>query len=162
MNPLCKSGCGKPEENFWRQVEKRGLDECWPWVGWKDRDGYGVIHIGGHKGRTVRVHRLSWALHFGEPQGQVLHSCDVRNCVNPRHLYQGTHQDNMRDVAVRGRRKGLLAGEANPKTRLTWADVQEIRSSRESRTCLARRYGLCVESVSRIIRNELWKEATRP
>jgi hypothetical protein len=85
---------------FWPRVRK--TDTCWLWIGHKSRPGYGALNL---KGKHVRVHRFSWLLHFGEiPTGMsILHRCDVRNCVNPSHLFLGTQADNMKDAGKKGR-----------------------------------------------------------
>jgi hypothetical protein len=84
---------------FWERVDKTG--ECWLWTGYT-KNGYGRANFRNKKQLT---HRISWQVHKGEiPKGLfVCHSCDVRSCVNPAHLFLGTHQDNMEDCKSKGR-----------------------------------------------------------
>ena len=77
--------------------------ECWDWDKCLDR-GYGQCKI---KKQTKKAHRISWET-FREkiPKGKcVLHHCDNPKCINPNHLYIGTHQDNMDDMVQRGRQR---------------------------------------------------------
>lgn len=90
------------EVRFWSHVDKRGPDECWPWLG-GNTDGYGYIRRGPDK---LRVTRLSWEIANGRafPEGLVAcHSCDNPPCVNPNHIWAGTYSDNMRDMVAKGR-----------------------------------------------------------
>lgn len=85
------------ERAFWKKVDKSG--DCWIWVGLVNRYGYG------RWGKNKTAHRHSYELANGEiPDGkQVCHTCDVRNCVNPAHLWLGEHRDNMQDRNVKKR-----------------------------------------------------------
>ena len=90
------------EIRFWKYVNK--TDHCWLWIGGL-RNGYGIINEGGKFGNAKYAHRISWQIHNGViPDGMdILHRCDNPPCVNPKHLFVGTHQDNMRDAKIKGR-----------------------------------------------------------
>jgi hypothetical protein len=93
------------EERFWSKVVRPSLAECWGWAGSKSH-GYGQMSSGLGRGNApLKAHRLSYELHYGPvPKGlEVCHSCDNPECSNPLHLWLGTHHDNMRDAANKGR-----------------------------------------------------------
>lgn len=98
---------------------------CWIWNKCTTPLGYGVIMV---NGRTEQAHRASYQEFIGEiPKGlHVLHECDVRNCINPDHLFLGTQQDNMDDMIKKGRRHSSK-GSDNPSHKLTEEDVKQIR-----------------------------------
>lgn len=79
---------------------------CWKWAGSTVNGGYGMINAGRGAG-NILAHRASYAIHVGEiPDGMlVLHRCDNPSCVNPKHLFLGDHNDNMKDMARKGRGK---------------------------------------------------------
>lgn len=83
-------------------IEPEPTSGCYLWAGAVIRAGYGKL---GRRGRTLSAHRYFWEEENGPiPNGlHVLHKCDVRNCVNPDHMFLGTHGDNMRDMFAKGR-----------------------------------------------------------
>ena len=102
----CSRSCqgkykGPLEKRFWAKVNK--TDTCWLWTGSLAGGGYGQI-VDDDQKRDM-VHRVSWRLHFGPiPDGlHACHKCDVRNCVNPEHLFLGTRKDNSQDMLAKGR-----------------------------------------------------------
>jgi len=88
---------------FWNKVDMRGENDCWLWKG--GRDGHGRGHGKFYDGTDIiNAHRFSYELIHGPTNLYILHKCSNKHCVNPRHLYAGTHGDNMRD-GPSGRRK---------------------------------------------------------
>lgn len=89
-------------ERFWDKVEKSC--GCWIWKGKKSDSGYGIVYVSASRRRMA--HRVALELSSGEAvpdEIDVLHSCDNPPCVNPAHLFLGTHTDNMRDMVAKGR-----------------------------------------------------------
>ena len=97
---------------FFEKV-KKDSSGCWLWTGAIYASGYGQFYNGadtraGAKGAHMELaHRVAYKLRYGEiPEGMlVLHTCDVRHCVNPDHLFLGTHKDNTQDMIKKGRAK---------------------------------------------------------
>ena len=90
---------------FWSKVERRGDDECWPWLAKsKHRFGYGCLKI--KSGKNLVASRVSAFLAYGPPpegKGNAIHSCDNPSCCNPKHLRWGNQKDNSADAVERGR-----------------------------------------------------------
>lgn len=153
-------------DRFWEKVDQSSPDGCWLWTGARSPQGYGRFQSGGRvNGRSSVASRFSWQLAFGPiPAGMfVLHRCDNPPCVRPDHLFLGTNSDNMADMVNKGRyvsRERLPRGEAHPCARLTEADVIEIRqrfASGETRTSLAKTFGVSLSTVHDIIRRNIWR-----
>lgn len=93
------------ETRYWSKVDKRGPNECWPWIGGRSRLGYGIFSFR-EDGEDWQQPAGRWLLGYlrGTPleQGEeACHHCDNPPCVNPAHLYVGSHADNMRDLRSR-------------------------------------------------------------
>lgn len=145
---------GSVVERFWANVERRGPEECWPWTASTNQYGYGRLQ-GAARGAKVAAHRLSYEIHKGAAGDLcVLHHCDNPRCVNPRHLFLGTHADNCEDKVAKGRQP---RGEGLPFSRLTEADVRAIRASNEKGRDLAKRYGVAPATITRVRRGHLWR-----
>ena len=133
---------------------------CWEVVSHKKHcRGYPAIY---HKKRQVQLSRVNWELHSGEiPDGLcVLHKCDNRKCINPRHLFLGTKGDNARDMKNKGR---SLYGERHNKAQLTERQAKDIidRLSTATRTELAKEYGVKRNVINKIARGITWKHVPR-
>ncbi len=139
---------------------------CWVWTASVTRHGYGQIRVGSMKdgSRTMtKAHRVAWAVRYGPiPDGLwVLHRCDNRRCVNPNHLFLGTHEDNMADMMRKGRE---ARGERQGHARLTDAQVEEIRAlgGKVLQREIAETFGTCQQQVSKILRGKQRRKLTDP
>jgi len=149
----------KDIQRFWAKVDKSGSeDACWIWTGSCFHDGYGQFGI---EKTMVRAHRWVWKLINGDiPDGMfICHYCDTPSCVNPRHLFAGTPQENTRDMLKKGRANSPT-GEGNAK--LTLQIVNEIRyrhtKERLTNRELGEIYGVNGSQISKIINRKQWRE----
>jgi hypothetical protein len=156
-------------ERFWKYVDRRGPDECWMWTGSRRGEGmrYGSVAIhrdenpNGVKGHTDGAHRVSWAMANGRgvPGGLfVLHSCDVKLCVNPAHLRIGTHAENMEEMVEKGR-QNKARGERCRHAKIDCATAIRIKSMLDEKSNLeiAREIGITPKIVSDIRRGITWR-----
>jgi hypothetical protein len=137
-----------PQERFEQHVSRVPESGCWIWTASLNRNGYGKAKV---DGKDITAHRWSWMLHNGAiPDGlHVCHTCDVRACVNPAHLWLGTHKDNNDDKIRKGRQSDHVPP---PKRTLTEDQVREIRASRGKMgvVALAKLFGVDHTNISRI------------
>lgn len=154
---LTPSKAQKVIKRFWSKVNVGDPWECWVWTGGCDKDGYGHFCV---NGRSRRTHRLSYLLARGHwPLECCLHYCDTPPCCNPLHLREGTHQDNVIDRDQKGRQ---AQGESNGRAKLTWIEVEQIRSiyaeGRWTMSELADYFGISRRQVGNIVYGRSWTE----
>ena len=160
------------EERIRRNIVRSFGDGCWHWTGMKNDRGYGYVYLHSAR-RMVRAHRLSYELFVGEiPEGAcVCHTCDNRACVNPDHLWIGTHGQNMGDRKNKGRYDTMPVGSKHHMAKLTEANVSGMRALYRSGQYgfrkIARMYGVSRNAARNAITGNTWshdfavnKEAT--
>lgn len=137
------------EQKFAKHVEK--TDTCWWWKGAKARKSYGQMLI---DKKIVYAHRASWFLKTGQwPEKYVCHICDNRACVNPEHLFEGTHAENLADATRKGR---VRSGEAHHWTKFSADTLREIRNLVESgglRSVVSQRFGISERQIRRVVKH---------
>lgn len=144
-----------PHEHFDKNIFPVTECGCWIWMGSLLRQGYGRFSAGR---RNQRAHRYAFERFRGPiPDGMgVLHTCDIRCCVNPDHLFVGTNADNMRD---KERKRRGIYGERNHATKLTANLVRMVLVSSESNANLGRRLGVHCSTIRRIRIGKTWRAA---
>ena len=133
------------------------MDDCILYIGGKDKDGYGLItkRLTKNATKTFRAHRVAWEEVNGPiPQGMlVCHKCDNPSCVNPNHLFIGTHKDNHQDKVNKGRSS---KGTKNGRNKLTEAEARYIKTSNKSCLDLARKFAVSDTAIRYIKTNRNW------
>lgn len=147
------------DERFWRHVDRRGDDECWPWMGVRQPSGHGQFAIATRPGKLTAAHRYAWTLANGPiPDGmKVCHRCDHGWCVNPAHLFLGTQADNLRDMREKDRHS---RGERHYAAKFCDEDVLLIRAmagSGVSQSEIALRFNTRQSEISNIVSGKRWK-----
>ncbi len=144
------------EKTFFNKLIITDLNLCWLWNGAKNIYGYGTIR---KNKRFIFAHRASWEMFNGKILNNlfVCHKCDVRNCVNPNHLFLGTPSDNMKDAAMKGRMK---RGSENGRSKLFEKDIFKIRIMRQNNISfrnIAKIFNVNKSTIQDIIHNKKWK-----
>lgn len=168
----------KLHERFWSKVNKNGptaphmTTPCWIYTGYcNKRTGYGDFQVKLADGRFVSelAHRVAWALTHGKlPENNVCHQCDIRNCMRPSHLWEGTYAENSADMVAKGRqaRGAAVVPATRPKgtvhyeARVTEDDVRDIRAARAngiSLQTLATRHNVTTAAIWNIAARKSWK-----
>ena len=148
-------------DRVYLRVNKDADTGCHNFTGQLNTDGYGQIK---DRGRSVMVHRWVWEQSNGPiPAGLcVCHHCDNPRCINPAHLYAGTHQRNMQDKADRGRSNNVPRGHAHkrPRAKVTEKQVIAIKvalAAKKSQISQAVRFGVSRNLISEIYLEKTWR-----
>ncbi len=115
-------------------------NKCWEWTGLRHKQGYG-------KFKGLGVHRIFYELYKGKiPDGMlVCHSCDNPPCCNPKHLFLGTHKDNMQDMIKKNRNNYIgnpAIGDKHGNTKIKDDEISIIKNSKLSTSELAKIYNV--------------------
>lgn len=160
MAKLIKPFTDKAIQRFWKKVQKRRWNQCWIWQGPVGSRGYGCFKF---SCVNWQAHRIAYYLYYNEDPGDfcVCHSCDVPLCVNPRHLWLGTHTDNMQDMITKGRRvQPNVHGEKNPSSKLTQKQVNQIRklytTKKYTYMQLAEKFNVSYVTIHHIVTHKTW------
>lgn len=163
---------GRPEntpEVLWSKVDVRNEVECWPWKGWTGKGGYGRTEIAD---KSYYAHRVIFNLanpgvikleapKVGSSEGGfLLHSCDNPICCNPKHLFVGTHDDNMKDKVAKGRSPDFK-GDKGPRCKLTMDQAREARALRKTGISvrkLAEMFAISLPSMKTLLNNQSYRE----
>ena len=158
------------DDRFWSKVTRSSASDCWEWRANKNNKGYGLFRPGGLAGKRL-AHRLAFEdLNGPIPNGAlVCHKCDNPKCVNPNHLFLGTHKDNTADMIAKGRRvigfdpnnkPPHKQGSAHGNAKLTEAVVldfyRQMALGKPVRQ-LARETGVDRRTLGRIRDKKSWK-----
>lgn len=133
---------------------------CWLWSGAQHPSGHGLVNPKTHNGLKY-AHRYSYLIHKGQFDYKlhILHKCDVPDCVNPDHLYSGTHQDNHRDMLERSNPKYAVGNQIHT-AKLNPELVREIRkeftTGTYSKRALGRKYGVTHTAICDLISGYRW------
>lgn len=149
-------------KNFWEKVDKSPHPKgCWIWTAFINPDGYGMFNAGNKHIAHASV--VLWVIAHGQIEGDlsVLHKCDNPACVNPKHLFLGTQTVNIMDMVSKNRH---IKGELSPQSKLTDAEVIEIRKRYAKGGCthrsLAKEYGVDSSTITNAINHKYWKHVS--
>jgi hypothetical protein len=147
------------QDRFEKKVEMIPFSDCHHWTAATNKFGYGKISVS--KNVWKFAHRISWEFSNGDvPEGMcVLHTCDNPRCVNPNHLYLGSHKDNAQD-RERRQRGNQPKGSASGRSKLSADQVFEIRklycSGKYSYRKLGKMFGVDGKSIADIVNGRNW------
>jgi hypothetical protein len=157
------TGPTPPIDRFMNKVVIVAESGCWIWTGSVGKARYGTFNAGDNKTRAA--HRWSYENFIGEiPDGfSVCHQCDIRECVNPNHLFVGTHLENMTDAKNKKRMKGGngKVGCDQHLSKLADNDVRIIRSAYTGAygdlAKLGKRFGVSSSTILNVVKGKTWR-----
>ena len=158
---FCERIIEDPKARFLRRVEEDVVTGCWLLDTKIQDNDYRRIYV---NGKNKKAHRYSYELHKGPiPKGLVVcHSCDNPPCVNPDHLFVGTQKDNVRDAMSKNRTPQMYVKGRQRNRKLTFEQVEEIKSAKGSQYVIAERFSINQSQVSKIKNGKRWKGVLCP
>lgn len=144
---------------FWAKVWRR-RSGCWRWKAFKLGNGYGRFNR--IEGQPLYAHRVAWVLSNKKDLEStdtllVCHSCDVRDCCNPEHLWRGSSKNNSEDMVAK--RRGSF-GERRPGAKLTDKGAREVirlyATGRHMQKDLANAFGVSRATVCKLVNRKTW------
>lgn len=157
MKPLIVNDIENLTARFERFIIK--TSDCWEWNGCIDKNyGYGRFRFNNVE---YKAHRVAFYLSAGHlPEDLcVCHSCDNRRCVNPKHLWLGTLNDNIQDCKRKGR-LNRAKHEQHSQAKLNMNLAEQIRQlykqGNVSRLTLAKRFHVGPTAIERIVTGKTW------
>lgn len=143
-------------ERLWRHSMPVPECGCWIWLSSTNKR-YGQLNL---RKSIVSAHRLSWQVFRGEiPEGMhVLHRCDVRECINPDHLYLGSDLENARDRVAHGTQNvpPRMLGSNHPMALIDEVTAIEIKNAVGTHTAISKRFGVSRSTVGHIKTGRQW------
>lgn len=139
------------------KVKINEMSGCWEFNGSNDARGYGMLMV---NKKPTRAHRVSYTEFIGQIPDElfVLHKCDNPCCVNPDHLFLGTHRDNMIDRKIKNRSYRAI-GSKHPGAKISESDIPLIRKrlmDGESSSAIAKNYSVNRRQIYKIKKGKAW------
>ena len=147
------------QERMDKSYDSIPYDGCWIWNKHLASNGYGRMR---YNGKMQQAHRVMYEVKKGPiPKGMnVLHKCDVKDCINPDHLFLGTQKDNMKDMYDKGR-ANPPKGESHPHAKVTDERVRNMRALARSGELTVKEiagiHGISACQTYKILAGEGWK-----
>lgn len=137
-------------DRFWAKVNVKSEEECWIWVASIRNSGYGRMWL---NGRNPSAHRISWVIYNGHIKSglSVLHRCNNKLCVNPKHLYLGTQTDNNADMYKCS--NPPKSGRVSMFSITDIANIKELRSKGMTQQNIANLYKCSRTHITHIVNN---------
>lgn len=144
-------------ERLARLSKPSDKSQCIEFTGYLNEDGYGRFY---YEGKRELSHRAAYQIYCGPipDDKQVLHECDNPRCVNHRHLFLGTSDDNMKDMVAKGRSyKGRGADHHNSKLNPVKAfEIRWYAAMGYKHALIAAMYDVTRPLISGVVRGESW------
>lgn len=140
---------------LYAKINQQKEDTCWLWTGSINKDGYGSFNLAG---KIISPHILILSIKLNKILIEdALHTCDNRSCCNPKHLYEGSKQQNTWDREYRNRHKQIQQKSyLSQNSKLTSDEILEIKRRLllgESMKKLANEFWVCKGLIS-LIKNK--------